>query len=48
MDGVQTASRLQSHYEETVYFIPTKFPEIPSTHLMNHRRMKDWVDLGAT
>ena len=26
----------------------TMFPEIPGTHLINLRRMKDRVDLGAT
>ena len=36
-----TALRLQSHYEETVCFFATKFPEIPGTHLINLERMKD-------
>ena len=26
----------------------TKFPGIPGTHFMDIRRMKGWVDLGAT
>ena len=26
----------------------TKFPEIPGTHLIDLRRMKDRVNLGAT
>ena len=26
----------------------TKFPESPGTHLINLRRMKGWMDLGAT
>ena len=25
----------------------TKFPEIPGTHIIDHGRMKGWVDLGA-
>ena len=28
-----TASKLQSHWKETVYFLPLKFPEIPGTDL---------------
>ena len=36
-----TASRLQSHYEETVYFLPLSFREIPGTNLINLVRMKD-------
>ena len=31
-----TASRLQSHYEEAVYLLTTKFPEIPGTHISSH------------
>ena len=36
-----TASRLQSHFEEAVYFYNTKFPEIPGTNLIDLGRMKD-------
>ena len=36
------------HYEEAVCFLPLKFPDIPGTHLINLRRMKFLVDLGAT
>ena len=35
-----TASSLQSHYEEAVYFFTTNFAEIPGTHLINLGRMK--------
>ena len=42
-----TASRLQSHYEESSLFT-TKFPEIPGTNFIDLGRMKDWVKLGAT
>ena len=33
-----TASRLQSHYEEAVYLLTTKLPEIHGTH---NRPQKD-------
>ena len=33
-----TVSRLQNHYEETVY--TTQFPAVPGTHLINLERMK--------
>ena len=36
-----TASRLQSHFEEAVYFFTTKLPEIPGTNLIELGRMKD-------
>ena len=42
-----TVLRLQSHYEETVYFLISS-PGVSSTHLINLRRMKYWVDLAAT
>ena len=45
MDAGATVSRLQSHYEETVYF---KFPGLPGTHLIDLRRVKPRGDLGAT
>ena len=35
-----TASRLQSHYKEAVYFFTTKFPEISATHFIDLGRMK--------
>ena len=40
-----TASRLRSHYEETVDFLPLSFQEL----LLGWKagRMKGWVDLGA-
>ena len=40
-----TVSRLQSHYQETVYF---SFPGLPGTCLINLGSAKGWVDLGAT
>ena len=43
-----TGMRLQSHYEVTIYFYTIKSPEIPVTYLIDLRRMKGWVDLGAT
>ena len=43
-----TFSRLQSHCEETVYFLPLSPQEKPGIHLIDLRRMEDWVDLGAT
>ena len=33
------ASRLQNHFEEAVYFLPFKFPEISGTHLTDHGRI---------
>ena len=38
-----TASRLQSHYEEAVYFLP-KFPEIHGTHLINLRANQQFLN----
>ena len=43
-----TASMLQSHYDEAVYFSPLSSRKIPCTHLIDLGRIKDWVDLGAT
>ena len=40
-------SRLQSHYEESLFFT-TQFPGIPGTHLINLKRTKGWVDLRTT
>ena len=37
-------SRLQSHYEETVYF---QFPGLPATHLIDLGGVKGSVDLGV-
>ena len=34
---VSAVSRLQSHYEETVYF---QFPGLPGTHLIDVGRVK--------
>ena len=42
-----TVSRLEPFRGGSLLF-NTKFPEIPCTHFINLRRMKDWVDLGAT
>ena len=42
-----TASRLGPFQGGSLLFT-TKFPEIPGTHFMDLRRMKGWVDLGAT
>ena len=42
-----TALRLEPLPGGTLLFT-TKFPEIPCTHLIDLRRMKDLVDLGAT
>ena len=42
-----TASRLQSHYKETVYFSPLSPWENPGTHLINLKRMKGRVDPRA-
>ena len=42
-----TASRLKPLWGGSLLFT-TKFPEIPGTHFIDLRRMKGWVDLGAT
>ena len=42
-----TASRLEPLQGDSLLFT-TKFPEIPGTHFIDLRRMKGWVDLGAT
>ena len=42
-----TSLRLEALQEGSLLFT-TKFPEIPSTHFINLRRMKGWVNLGAT
>ena len=44
MDGVQLLPQGYSHLEETIYFFPTKFPEIPGTHFIDLRKMKGRVD----
>ena len=44
---VSTASRLELLRGGSLLFT-TKFPEIPFTHCIDLRRMKGWVDLGAT
>ena len=41
-------SRLQSHYEETDYFLPFSSQEFLVLWLIHHRRMKGWVDLEAS
>ena len=48
--GGSTVSRLESHCEEIVYFLPfiPKFPVVPGTQSLDLERMKDGVDLGAT
>ena len=42
-----TASRLEPLWGGSLLY-NTKFPEIPGTHFINLRRMKDGVNLGAT
>ena len=42
-----TASRLVPLWGGSLPFT-TKFSDIPSTHFIDLRRMKGWVDLGAT
>ena len=42
-----TASKLEPLWGGSLLFT-TKFPEIPGTHFIDLRRMKGWVDLGAT
>ena len=42
-----TTSRLEPLRGGSLLFT-TKFPEIPGTHFINLRRMKGWVNLGAT
>ena len=39
MDGVQLPQGY-NHFEETVYFLPLKFPEISGTHFIDLGRMK--------
>ena len=45
--GFKTASRLEPLWGGSLIFT-TKFSEIPGTHFIDLRRMKGWVDLGAT
>ena len=47
MDGNQLPQGYKSHYKEPVYFY-IRFPEIPGTHLIHFKRMKEWANLGAT
>ena len=42
-----TTSRLELLWRGSLLFT-TKFPEIPGTHFIDLRMMKDWVDPGAT
>ena len=35
-----TVARLQSHYEEAVYFFTTKSPGVPGTHFIHLGRRK--------
>ena len=42
-----TASRPEPLWGGSLLFT-TKSPEIPVTHFTNLRRMKGWVDFGAT
>ena len=44
---VSNASRLEPLRRDSLLFT-TKFPEIPGTHSIDLRSMKDCVDLGAT
>ena len=41
-----TAPKLEPLWAGSLLFT-TKFPEIPGTHFIDLRTMKDWVDLGA-
>ena len=41
------ASRIEPLRECSLIFT-TKYPEIPGTYFISLRRMKDWVNLGAT
>ena len=43
-----TVSRLQSNYEEKVYFLPLSRLEKHGTHLIELARMNGWVYRGAT
>ena len=42
-----TASRLEPLQGDSLLFT-TNSPEIPGTHFIDLKRMKGWVDLGAT
>ena len=42
-----TASK-QEPFEEGSLLFTNKFLEIPGTHFVDLRRIKDWVDLGFT
>ena len=42
-----TSSRLEPLREGSLLFT-TKSPEIPGTHFIHLRRLKGWVNLGAT
>ena len=42
-----TASRLELLQGGSL-LLATKFPEIPGTHFIDLRRIKGWVNLGAT
>ena len=46
MDGGSTTPRLEPLWGGSLLFT-TKFSEIPGTHFMDLRRMKNWVDLVA-
>ena len=47
MDGIELPQSYRATIGDNLLFT-TKFPEILGTHFINLRRMKDWVDLGAT
>ena len=47
MDGVQLLPRLQALQGGSLLFT-IQFPEIAGTHFIDLRRMKGWVELGAT
>ena len=42
-----TASRLEPLQGDSLLFT-TNSPEIPGTHFIDLKKMKGWVDLGAT
>ena len=43
-----TVSRLQKPLRGNSLLLITRFPVLLGTHLVNLRRMKGWVELGAT
>ena len=48
VDGVQLLHKALEPYQGGSLLFTTKFQEVPGTYFSNLRRMKGWVDLGAT